>query len=73
MSLKHKRAVFVTARQCLLRLFFFVDFDHFATLVVSAIWADSVRQAHRSAIAASHQVARRQRIMGAATIATTLG
>ena len=73
MSLKHKRAVLVTARQCLFRLFFFVDFDHFATLVVSAVWTDSVWQAHGTAVAARNQIARRERIVGAASVATTLG
>lgn len=73
LPLKHKRAVLVTARYGLLRLFVFVDFEHFAALVVSAVRADRVRQAHRSAVAAGYQVSRRQRIVGAAAVATTLG
>jgi hypothetical protein len=71
---KHKRAVFVTAR-CrfrLLRLFVFVDFDHFAALVMPAVRADAVRQAHRSAVAAGYQVARGQGVVGPATVAASL-
>jgi hypothetical protein len=65
--------VLVTARCWLLRLFFFIDFDHLAALVVSTVGTDGVRQAHRAAIAASYQIARRQSVVGATAVATTLG
>ena len=53
--------------------FLFIDFDHFAALVVSATSANSVRQAHGAAIAARNQIARRECVVGAASVATTLG
>jgi hypothetical protein len=53
--------------------FFFVNLDHFAALVVPAIRADGVRQAHGTAIAARNQAARWERIVSATAVAATFG
>ncbi len=72
--IKHKRAVFVTARCGLLWvLLFFFDFKHFSALIMSAVRADRVRQAHRTAIGTRNQITRFQCVMGTATIATAFG
>jgi len=52
-------------------LFFHVD--DFAAFIVSAFWADGMRQAHLAAVAALGQGSRGQSIMGAPAVAATLG
>jgi hypothetical protein len=47
------------------------DVDHFTALVMAAIWANGVGQAHFTAIAALDQVTSFQRVMGAAAITAT--
>jgi hypothetical protein len=56
-------------------LFFLFGFlgDHFAAFIVTAIGANSVRQTHLTAVAASYQVARLKGIVRPAAITTTLG
>lgn len=50
---------------------FCFDFDYFAIAVVTARWADVVRQAVLAAVLALHQVGRFEGIMGAAAVAAT--
>jgi hypothetical protein len=64
---KRKRAVEFTAR----RVHFVFLADNLAAFVMTAVRADGVRQAHLAAIAALHQVARFQRIVGAPAITAT--
>ena len=54
-------------------LLLFLDLKNLAALVVSAIRTDGVRQAHHTAVGASHQVACRQRILRPSAIAPSLG
>ncbi len=71
---QHKRAVIVTARCELIGfLLLFLDFKYLTALIMSAIRADRVRQAHLSAIGARNQITFLQRIMSAATVAAALG
>jgi hypothetical protein len=73
-TFKHKRAVFVAARcELLWVLLFFFDFKHFSALIMSAVWTDGVRQAHRTTIGTGYQIARFQCVMRTATIAAALG
>ena len=51
-----------------LRFLFFFDCDHFATLILPAVGADGVRQAHSAAVGAGGQVRSLQRIMRAAAV-----
>ena len=46
------------------------NFDDLATLIVPAIWANRVWEAHLTTITAWHQIVRFQGVVGAATIAT---
>ena len=50
-----------------------LDGNYFAALIVAAIGTDRVRQAHRTAVRAGHQVARFQSIVRATTIAAAFG
>jgi hypothetical protein len=65
--------VFVTTRaaELLTLLFFFFHFEHFAPFVKTTIGANSVRQAHGSAIGASNQIPCLQSIMSAPAITAT--
>ena len=54
-------------------LFIFFDLDDLTALVLTAIRADGVRQAHGAAIRAGHQIARLKCVMRAATIAAAFG
>jgi hypothetical protein len=54
-----------------LGLFLFFDVDYFAAFIMSTVRAHGVGQAHFSAIAALHQVACYQTIVGAAAITAT--
>ena len=47
------------------------DTNYFTAFVMAAVGANRVRQAQLAAVAALHQVARFQRVMGAPAIATT--
>jgi hypothetical protein len=51
----------------------FLDVEHFAALVLSALGADGVGQAFLAAVRASGQIGGRQGIVGAAAVAATLG
>jgi hypothetical protein len=61
----------VTARGGIAQLVF-LDFDHFAALVLSAIGADSMGQALLTTIGTSGQVLSLQSIVGTAAVAATL-
>jgi hypothetical protein len=52
---------------------FFFNIYHFTALVMTAVGANGVRQAHLTAVAALYQVARFQRVMGTPAIAATGG
>jgi len=54
------------------RLILLFDFDDFAALVLSALGADGVGQAHFAAIGAGDQVLGLQGIVGAAAVTATL-
>jgi hypothetical protein len=54
-------------------LFFFFYFDNFAAFIMTAVWANPVRQAHFAAIAALHQILGGHSVMRASTITTTRG
>jgi hypothetical protein len=69
---KHKRAVYVTARFPLGGLLFLLQIDYFATIIISAIRAHGVCQALDSAVGAADQVVGLQRVMGATAIAAAL-
>jgi hypothetical protein len=56
----------------LLFLGFFFDMKDFPALVMPAIGANRVRQAHLTAIAALHEIHALQRVIGAAAVSSTL-
>ena len=56
----------------LLFFIFFLYVEDLATLVVTAVWAYRVRQAHLATITALHEVDRLQAVMRAAAISTAL-
>jgi hypothetical protein len=79
-ALKHKCAELVTAHfvwkgrvsnPSVLFLFFF-NFDDFASLVLPALGADGMGQAHLTAIGADSEIGGGHRIMGAAAVAASL-
>src|SRR5690554_1209108 len=54
-------------------LFLFFEINNLAAFVEAAGRANGMGQAHLTAVGAGHQVAGRERIMGAPAIATSLG
>jgi hypothetical protein len=55
-------------------LFFaFFHGDNFAAFIESAIWANGMRQAHLTAVAAHNQVASGQRIVRTSAVTAALG
>src|SRR5574340_45445 len=68
-----------TSRQCSARrrsascFLLFLDLKDLAALVVAAVRADRVRQAHGAAVRACHQVVGLQRVVRPAAVTATLG
>jgi ABC-type arginine/histidine transport system permease subunit len=63
---------FITTGLLLGFLLFFFGCNYFSTLIMSAFWADCMREAHFTTIAALNQIVGFQCVMGAATIAAAL-
>ncbi len=54
-------------------IFALLDADHFTPLVETTFWADGMRQAHFTAVAADYQASGTQGIVSAPSIAATFG
>ena len=59
-------------KKWLFLLFFLSHADDFAPLIMTATWANCMRKAHLTAVAALDQVGGNQGIVGAAAVSATL-
>lgn len=55
------------------QILFLLNANHFTAFIVTAVWAYAVGQTHLTAIAALHQIAGFQGVMGSPSIAATFG